>query len=62
MNHRPSAWLDEALEALGAILEARGHLYELVVGGAGLLLHGAIDRPTRDVGSLGTEASDDSLR
>ncbi len=54
MNDQPVAWLDEALEALGATLEARGHHYELVVvGGACLLLHGTIDRPTRDIDILG---------
>jgi len=50
-------WLDEALAALGALLEARGVAYGLVVvGGASLLLRGVIDRPTKDVDVLGTRS------
>lgn len=47
--------LDDALAALGALLEARGLHYELViVGGASLLLRGVITRATRDIDVLGT--------
>jgi len=42
--------LREALETLGAILDDRGHTYEIVViGGGALLLVGLIDRPTKDL-------------
>lgn len=41
--------LEQALTALGAILEARGLRFDVVlVGGANLLLGGVIDRPTKD--------------
>lgn len=46
--------LDEILAALGALLEARGLNFELVVvGGASLILRGIITRATRDVDVLG---------
>jgi hypothetical protein len=46
--------LDDALAALGGLLEARGLHYELVlVGGASLLLRGVIVRSTKDVDVLG---------
>ncbi|MHB1582297.1 MAG: DUF6036 family nucleotidyltransferase [Acidimicrobiales bacterium] len=42
--------LEEALETLGAILEARQIHYELLaIGGSSLLLLGLIDRPTGDL-------------
>jgi hypothetical protein len=42
--------LEEALLALGQLLQDRGYAYDVVViGGGGLLLIGIIDRPTRDV-------------
>ncbi len=41
---------EQALKAVGEILEARGHAYAaVVVGGAALNLLGVVDRPTRDV-------------
>jgi len=44
------ASLRHALEALGAILEDRGHAYEIVViGGGALQLIGLITRPTKDL-------------
>lgn len=51
--------LNDALAALGELLDARGLHYELVlIGGASLLLHGVIARPTKDVDVLGArEAS-----
>jgi hypothetical protein len=53
-----TGWLDEALASLGAVLEARGLRYELVVvGGAGLLLRRITSRPTKDVDVLGTRSS-----
>jgi hypothetical protein len=52
-----SPWIDEALAALGVLLEARGHEYGLiVVGGAALLLRGVIARPTKDVDVLGARS------
>lgn len=42
--------LEEALETLGAVLQARRAPFEvLAVGGSGLLLLGLIDRPTGDL-------------
>jgi hypothetical protein len=42
--------LEELLEALGQLLEARGHTYTLItVGGGSLLLQGLSVRPTRDL-------------
>jgi len=53
-----TGWLDEALASLGAVLEARGLRYELVVvGGAGLLLRRITSRPTKDVDVLGTRSA-----
>ncbi len=53
-----TGWLDEALGSLGAVLEARGHHYELVVvGGASLLLRQITSRPTKDVDVLGTRTA-----
>jgi len=58
MTSDSGAWLDEALTALGALLEARGLHYELVVvGGAGLLLRNVITRPTKDVDVLGARSA-----
>lgn len=46
--------LNQALAALGELLEVRGHRYEVVlIGGANLLLRGVIDRPTKDADLLG---------
>lgn len=46
--------LQEALQALGAVLEQRQMSYNLlVVGGSGLLLLGLLDRPTGDVDVVG---------
>ena len=57
MTPPAETWLDDALAALGALLEARGLRAELVVvGGASLLLHGVISRPTRDVDVLGSRS------
>jgi hypothetical protein len=45
--------LDEVLQALGQVLQARGLAYEIVVvGGSSLLLLGFITRPTRDLDAL----------
>ena len=45
-----SVSLDEALLALGTLLEDRGHKYEIVaIGGGSLLLLGQIQRPTKDL-------------
>jgi hypothetical protein len=42
--------LEQGLEMLGALLEERGHSFELVViGGGALLLSGWIRRPTEDL-------------
>ena len=42
--------VEEGLQALGEVLDARGLAYELVaVGGSSLLLLGLIDRATRDL-------------
>jgi hypothetical protein len=58
MTQDGRTWLDEALAALGALLEARGLHSELVlVGGASLLLRGVITRPTRDVDVLGARSA-----
>jgi hypothetical protein len=65
MDHRLArGGLNDALAALGELLDARGLHYELVlVGGASLLLRGVIARPTRDVDVLGTrEASGGVVR
>jgi len=54
MTQDPVTWLEDALAALGSLLEVRGLRYELViVGGASLLLRGVIARPTKDVDVLG---------
>ena len=46
--------LERILSALGAVLEARGLRYEVVlVGGANLLLRGVIARPTKDGDLIG---------
>jgi hypothetical protein len=53
-----TGWLDEALAALGAVLEARGLRYDLVVvGGASLLLRRITSRPTKDVDVLGSRSA-----
>lgn len=55
-----TAWLDQALQALGELLEARGATHEVfVIGGGSLLLCGYIDRPTEDldVVALGRDAN-----
>lgn len=45
-----SAGMDSALDALGAVLEARGHAYEIAsVGGSSLLLLGLTTRATNDL-------------
>lgn len=45
-----SASLDDALIAVGDLLEERGHRIEVVaIGGGSLLLLGLIDRPTKDL-------------
>lgn len=45
--------LERALETLGSLLERRRLAYEIVViGGGALLLHGIIDRPTKDLDVL----------
>ena len=45
-----TAQLDEALETLGAVLEARSEPYDLVlIGGGALLLLKLLDRPTQDL-------------
>jgi hypothetical protein len=45
-----AATLDEALTLLGELLADRGQHFELVaIGGGGLQLLGAIDRPTKDI-------------
>lgn len=42
--------LEDALEALGSVLEDRGFAYSLaVIGGGALLLRGDIRRPTKDL-------------
>ena len=59
--------LDEALQTLGEVLEARGLAYEIVaIGGSALMLRGMISRPTRDLDALavvrdGVYASADPL-
>jgi hypothetical protein len=46
--------LERILTALGAVLEARGLRYEVVlIGGANLLLRGVIARPTKDGDLIG---------
>jgi hypothetical protein len=56
--------LNDALAALGELLDARGLHFELVlIGGASLLLRGVITRPTKDVDVLGArEASGKIVR
>ena len=45
-----AAWLEEALETLGELLETRAQRFEIVViGGGSLLLMGVIQRPTKDL-------------
>lgn len=45
-----AAGLEEALQLLGQLLLDRGYSYEVVaIGGGGLLLIGAIARPTKDL-------------
>jgi len=45
-----AALLQEALTTLGAVLESRGHHFEVVaIGGGSLLLLGLIRRPTKDI-------------
>jgi hypothetical protein len=45
--------LERALTVLGQVLEGRGLAYELVaIGGGSLLLHGLLERTTRDVDIL----------
>jgi len=54
--------LTDALRALGDVLGARGHACELVlVGGAALLLRGAVSRPTRDGDVVGERLPDGSI-
>jgi hypothetical protein len=65
MDHRLArGGLNDALAALGELLDARGLHYELVlIGGASLLLRGVIARPTNDVDVLGArEASGGVVR
>lgn len=65
MDHRLArGGLNDALAALGEVLDARGLHYELVlIGGASLLLRGVIARPTKDVDVLGArEASGGVVR
>jgi len=48
-----AADLRQALNTLGALLEDRGHSFELVaIGGGGLLLLEIIERPTKDLDAL----------
>ena len=45
--------LDEALTTLGQLLQARGEAHDVVViGGGALLLHGIIERPTKDLDAV----------
>jgi hypothetical protein len=45
-----AALLEDALTTLGAVLESRGHHFEVVaIGGGSLLLLGVIRRPTKDI-------------
>jgi hypothetical protein len=54
--------LTAALRALGDVLAARGFAYELVaVGGAALLLRGAISRPTKEGDIVGERLPDGSI-
>lgn len=57
------ATLSEALEALGALLDARGESHDLaLIGGGALLLLGLIERPTRDLDAVGRFEGDQLLR
>ncbi len=54
--------LTEALAATGAVLDARGEAYDVVlIGGGALLLRGVIARPTRDGDLLGERRPDGSI-
>ncbi len=54
--------LTAALGALGDVLAARGSAFDLVVvGGAALLLHGAVSRPTKDGDIVGERRPDGSI-
>ncbi len=54
--------LTTALGALGDVLAARGYTSDLVlVGGAALLLHGTVSRPTKDGDIVGERLSDGSV-
>ena len=45
--------LDEALQTLGEVLEARRLTYEIVaIGGSALMLLGLVGRPTRDLDAI----------
>ncbi len=56
------ATLNQALDALGQLLEARGYHYEVVaVGGGALLLLGHIIRPTRDLGLIAVVTSSEFI-
>jgi hypothetical protein len=45
--------LTQALVTLGALMEERGHSYDLVlIGGGALMLSGLIERPTKDLDVL----------
>jgi len=52
--------LETALRALGGLLEARGHHYEVVlIGGGNLILRGLVTRPTtKDLDLLGEWTAD----
>ncbi len=52
--------LETALRALGELLDARGHHYEVVlIGGGNLILRGLITRPTtKDLDLLGEWTAD----
>ncbi len=52
--------LETALRALGELLEARGHHYEVVlIGGGNLVQRGLVTRPTtRDLDLLGERTAD----
>lgn len=54
--------LHAAFGALGDVLASRGYAYELVVvGGAALLLRGAVSRPTKDGDVVGERRPDGSI-
>lgn len=52
--------LETALQALGQLLQARGHHVELVIiGGGNLILRGLVSRPTtRDIDLLGQKTAE----